>query len=142
MTIEILINRASDIDLVRQAPRSLESGEPLDEGIKGDRGSTSLLLSNVITIPDIDRLSIQLLLPDDKDEVILGELSIPNLLLKSVFAIVHVSPELGSGELLLYFESVVFLYFTKHVRSENPLDGTRMGQGLRREAPRVSQEPA
>lgn len=142
MTIEILTNRASDIDLVRQAPRSLESGEPLDEDIKGDRGSTSLLLSNVITIPDIDRLSIQLLLPDDKDEVILGELSIPNLLLKSVFAIVHVSPELGSGELLLYFESVVFLYFTKHVRSENPLDGTRMGQGLRREAPRVSQEPA
>jgi len=117
-------NRTSDINLIRQAPRSLESDEPLDEDIKRDRGSTSLLLSNVITIPNIDRLTIQLLLPDDKDEVVLGELSIPNLLLKSVFAVVHVSPESGCGEILLYFGGVVFLCFTKHVRSENPLDGT------------------
>ena len=75
------------------------------------------------------------------NEVVLGELSIPNLLLKNIFAIFHVSPESGSGELLLYSKSVVFMHFTKHVRSEN-LEWNGMEQGLRRETPRVSPEPA
>ena len=87
----------SDIDLIRQAPRPLEAGELLEEVIEGDRGSTRLLLPNVIAIPDIDRLAVQLLLPNDQDKVVLGEFTIPNLLLKRVLAVVDVSPEPADG---------------------------------------------
>ena len=101
--------RASDIDLIRQVPRPLEGGELFDKDIEGDSGSTSLLLSDIITIPNVDRPSVQLLLPDDKNKVVLGDFSVSNLLLKRVLSVIHVRPESGCGQSLLHFGSVVFL---------------------------------
>lgn len=82
-----------DINLVRKAPRPLEGDELLNKDIKGNGRSTGLLLPNIITVSNIDRFAIQLLLPDNKDEVVLSNFSVTDLLLKCVFSIVDVSPE-------------------------------------------------
>ena len=47
---------ASDVDFIRQAPRPFETGEFLDENIKGYGGGAGLLLPDIIAIPDVDRL--------------------------------------------------------------------------------------
>jgi len=91
------VSTASNVDLIRQAPRSLEGAEFLDETIKGYGRSTGLLLPNIVTIPDIHRLAIQLLLPDDQDEVILGQFTVPDLLLKRVLPVVDICPEPCNG---------------------------------------------